>query len=138
MQKAIIVDIDGTVAKNVGRGFHDYHRVHEDEPHLDIISLINSYSFANPDVQIIFVSGRPDSCRESTMEWLRKHNLWPDRIFMRRTGDYRKDFIIKKELYDEWIADHYDIQFVIDDRNQVVDMWRSIGLRCIQVAPGDF
>jgi hypothetical protein len=27
---------------------------------------------------------------------------------------------------------------ILDDRNQVVDMWRSIGLPCFQVAPGNF
>lgn len=31
-----------------------------------------------------------------------------------------------------------DVTAVFDDRNQVVDMWRGMGLRCYQVAPGNF
>ena len=34
--------------------------------------------------------------------------------------------------------DKDDVFAVFDDRNQVVDMWRSNGLTCFQVAKGDF
>ncbi len=30
------------------------------------------------------------------------------------------------------------IEYVLDDRTQVVDLWRSLGLTCLQVAYGDF
>jgi hypothetical protein len=36
------------------------------------------------------------------------------------------------------IRPNYDVKYVIDDRDQVVDMWRSLGLRVLQVAPGNF
>ena len=42
------------------------------------------------------------------------------------------------ELYEQHVKDHYDVLCVFDDRNQVVDMWREIGLKCLQVQPGDF
>ncbi len=32
----------------------------------------------------------------------------------------------------------YTIKFVLDDRNQVVEFWRSLGLTVLQVAEGDF
>jgi hypothetical protein len=57
---------------------------------------------------------------------------------MRETGDRRKDSIIKKEIFDRHIRDVYNIEFVLDDRNQVVELWRSLGLTCLQVADGDF
>jgi len=50
----------------------------------------------------------------------------------------RKDVIIKQEIYEEHIKDKYDVLFVMDDRNQVVEFWRSIGLTCFQVAEGNF
>jgi hypothetical protein len=46
--------------------------------------------------------------------------------------------VVKLELFDEHIRDQYDVQFVLDDRNQVVDMWRQLGLTCLQVGPGAF
>jgi hypothetical protein len=41
-------------------------------------------------------------------------------------------------LFEENMRGKYYIEYVLDDRNQVVDMWRSIGLICLQVAEGDF
>ena len=35
-------------------------------------------------------------------------------------------------------ADIDDIFLVVDDRNKVVDMWRSLGLTVFQVADGNF
>lgn len=57
---------------------------------------------------------------------------------MRPEGDIRKDSIVKREIFENYIRDYYNIQFVLDDRNQVVEMWRSLGLKCLQVQEGDF
>lgn len=57
---------------------------------------------------------------------------------MRPEGDERKDSIVKQEIYEKYIKDRYNVRFVLDDRNQVVDMWREVGLKVLQVAPGDF
>jgi hypothetical protein len=57
---------------------------------------------------------------------------------MRKTSDMRKDAVVKEEIYNENILDKYNVLLVLDDRNQVVDFWRSKGLTCFQVAPGDF
>jgi hypothetical protein len=62
-----------------------------------------------------------------------------DMLIMRKTKDFRKDAIIKTEIFNEQIKDNYFIEFVLDDRNQVVDMWRKeLGLPCFQVFYGDF
>ena len=60
-------------------------------------------------------------------------------LHMRAADDYRKDDEVKFELYKENVDDKYFIHYVLDDRNQVVDMWRDkCNLTCFQVAPGDF
>ena len=57
---------------------------------------------------------------------------------MRAAGDNRKDAIVKRELYQRAVAGVYSIAFVLDDRNQVVDMWRKdLGLPCFQVNYGN-
>jgi hypothetical protein len=63
---------------------------------------------------------------------------FPYRLIMRATGDMRKDSIIKQELLEREIVPNSFVDFVLDDRNQVVDMWRSLGLTCLQVDYGDF
>lgn len=58
---------------------------------------------------------------------------------MRAAGDYRKDAVIKKEMFDTQIEGKYFVEFVLDDRNQVVDLWRKdLNLPCFQVYYGDF
>src|SRR4051812_39133992 len=129
MRQAIIVDIDGTVArrslccpsdvkledKSHGhRNIHAYDRVIEDAPNEAICDIVRTYSNLG-DVDILFTSGRPNSCREATLAWLQGQGLWFDSsrqaLIMRKTGDYRKDDIVKKELYDALIKPHYDILF---------------------------
>lgn len=135
---AVLVDIDGTLAKMAGRGPYDLHRVHEDEPVENIVRLVDAL---RRDYDVIFMSGREDSCREATEEWLYDHvnrdPVW-EPLFMRAADDKRRDSIVKAELFDKHVRDHYDVRLVVDDRDQVVEMWRALGLTCLQVAPGDF
>lgn len=91
--------------------------------------------------RIIFVSGRMDSdnCRDDTISWIKKHvGIKKYILLMRENEDYRKDFVIKQEIYDNLIEKFFDVVLVLDDRNQVVKMWREKGLTCLQVADGDF
>lgn len=79
-----------------------------------------------------------EKSREQTQKWLIDRGIHWNALFMRKDGDMRNDAIIKKEIYEENIKGRYEVLFVLDDRNRVVDFWRSIGLICLQVAPGDF
>lgn len=137
-KNAIIVDLDGTLALNEfnNRDYYDYTKVDEDEPDMTIKELINLYS--ENGTSIIIISGREDSCFDITNEWLNVYEIYYDGMFMRKTGDRREDWEIKKEIYEKFIEPKYNILFVLDDRNQVVDLWRSLGLKCFQVADGEF
>lgn len=132
---AIIVDVDGTLAHMNDRSPFDWDRVGEDECDEIIKGIVNAYD--NLGTTII-MSGRDGSCRDITIKWLEDNNIKYDLLLMRAEGDFRKDSIIKKELFDNHITDKYFIEYVLDDRNQVVDMWRDMGLKCLQVQPGNF
>lgn len=136
MQKAVIVDIDGTVATRTNRDPYDYSKVLDDAPKPDVIEVVNSLWKAGH--KIIFVTARDDSCYEDTFEWLRLHCPPFMKLYMRKTGDTRNDGVIKREIYDELIKPNFDVVCVLDDRQRVVDMWRSIGLTCLQVDYGNF
>jgi predicted kinase len=140
-RKAIIVDIDGTVAVKGDRSPYDWHRVREDTPNEATISAVSMAWAAGHAV--LFTSGRDEVCREDTEAWLGEQVLqvrgdYDTHLFMRPAGDTRKDSVVKLELFDQHIRDHYDVRFVLDDRDQVVRMWRSLGLTCFQVAEGSF
>ena len=133
---AILVDIDGTLAHNDGhRSFYDYTKVYDDKVKDEIAEIVNRFY---PTHQVIIMSGRDDSSQEETARWLQDNEINFDEIHMRKTGDQRKDSIVKIELFDEFVRYNWAVDFVLDDRQQVVDAWRSIGLTCLQVAPGDF
>jgi hypothetical protein len=136
MKRAVIVDIDGTVATRTNRDPYDYSKVLDDATKPEVIEVVKSlWESGN---EILFVTARDDSCYEDTYEWLRLHCPPFVKLYMRKTGDVRNDGIVKREIYDELIKSNWDVLCVLDDRQRVVDMWRSIGLTCLQVDHGDF
>ena len=135
-----IFDIDGTLAKMNGRSPYDYTKVSTDTDNIDVSRVFRVLK-TNPfskDLKIFIVSGRTNDCKKDTEEWLLYNEIYCDDLFMRQAGDMRKDSIIKREIYDKYIAGKYNVLGVFDDRNQVVAMWRSLGLTCFQVDDGNF
>ncbi len=141
LPKCVLVDIDGTVAKMNGRMAYDWKRVGEDEPKWNVINLVKSLK--NHGYRIIFFSGRDGVCHPETSSWLSQYFDWEENIdfqlYMREPKDQRKDSIVKKEMFETHIRNRYYVEMVIDDRDQVVAMWRKeLGLTCLQVDYGDF
>lgn len=131
----IVCDIDGTLAHMDGRSPYDYKAVDTDKPDEDVINILRDTQAAD---RVIVFSGRTDNCRKATEKWLDDNSVWWSELFMRKTGDVRPDYIVKRELYEKHIKDKYNVLFVLDDRDQVVDQWRELGLKCFQVASGTF
>ncbi len=144
LPRAIICDLDGTLCIHNNRSPFEYDKCDTDSVNENIRKilelLIYQWNIGGIKTDIIFLSGREDSCKEKTIKWLReKAGIDMNyELHMRKIGDNRKDCIIKKEIFDTEIKNKYYIDFVLDDRNQVVDMWRKMGLTCLQVADGDF
>lgn len=146
MPKAFLVDIDGTLAHMRDyRGPFDWHKVGLDDADEVIADIVNdfgnvrvNYPHGGFKYDVIVMSGRDEACRKETEDWLLRHDIAYDHLFMRPEGDMRKDNIVKHELFNEHVRDNFDVQFVLDDRQQVVDMWREMGITCLQVAEGNF
>lgn len=150
-RKAIIVDIDGTVALRNNRSPFDYARVGEDSVDHRMAHLLRNLICECEEYDVFFVTGREavDNCREDTIKWINDNiysHTWegimgPEynwKLFMRDEGDHRSDEIVKKEIYENHIAPYYDVVCVFEDRNRVVKMWRGLGLLVAQVWDGDF
>jgi predicted kinase len=140
LPRCVLVDIDGTVADKGNRSPFDWHRVGEDTPKWPIINLVKAMRASG--YAIVFFSGRDAVCRPHTIAWLNTHFGWQEsnyELFMRPEKDNRKDSIVKHELFERHILGRYYVEFVVDDRQQVVDMWRrTLGITCVQVDYGDF
>ena len=138
LKQALIVDIDGTLAFMDGRGAYDDAGIDTDKPNSPIVKLINNLSGSH---YVIVVSGRQGTkvCKDATMEWLRDRLCSSFELLMRAEGDVRKDSVVKKEIYEQHIEGKYYIDWVFDDRDQTVEMWRKeLNLPCLQVNYGNF
>lgn len=131
MPMAVVVDIDGTLAHHHGvRNIFEWDRVILDAPDTLVVSVVRGLQAQG--FRIVITSGRDDVCRIQTWEWLTKHlGFYPDELFMRKTGDTRKDCIVKKEIFFTNIAPNYNVIGAIDDRPQVVRLWHSLGIRVL-------
>lgn len=143
----VIFDVDGTLAHMNGkRGPFEWHNVDRDDPDKNIIkinSIINGYKLNenlvdDGELEIMILTGRDGVALEKTKKWLKDYNVKYDKIFIREAGDGRKDSIIKREIYEREIKGKYNVIAIFDDRDQVVEMWRSMGLTVCQVNYGDF
>lgn len=149
MKKVILVDVDGTLANTEHREhfltvrpkmWKEYKRqAPYDKPYEDIVWLVKLLRQAGNI--ILIVTARSEDERTQTKEWLDKvaglKGMY-DKIYMRGVDDYRDHSIVKKDLLEEIRQDGYDPYMVLDDHNEVVEMWREQKLRCLQVQIGDF
>ncbi len=137
LPKAIICDLDGTLCLMNGRSPFDASRCEQDLPNTPVVNMVKHYH--KLDYKIIFASGREDTFKPQTILWLEAQGIEYELLVMRSAGDFRKDAIIKKEIFETHIEGKYFIEVVLDDRNQVVDLWRNdLQLPCFQVYYGDF
>lgn len=136
LPSAWLVDVDGTLALMGDRSPYDTTRVSEDEPNetiLDLAAVLRQQGHA-----IVVMSGRDEECRTDTAAWLERHLGDYDELHMREHLDRRADYLVKADLFDRHMRERWDVVGVLDDRTQVVRMWRAMGLTCLQVADGDF
>ena len=149
--RAIIVDIDGTLA-NVD---HRRHYIEKKDwknffMHMtgdtvnewcrDLMDSVweGMQCTSKPPFEVLLVTGRPGNFRHVTEAWLKANGIHYEQLFTRAEGDYRKDTVVKLEIYEKHIKDKYEIVFAVDDRSSVVQMWREQGITCLQCAEGDF
>lgn len=146
LPNCVIVDIDGTLANCEHRRQHVVCKpknfkafnesMHADTVHSavdQLVRVINGQSW-----KIVLCSGREETYRDVTVNWLRSYQIPFHALYMRAAKDYRADDVVKSELLDRIIADKYVPLFALDDRDRVVTMWRARGMPCFQVAPGAF
>lgn len=148
----VLVDLDGTMALIHDRNPYDASKCEQDIPNTPVVNhvkdllYLTKHTFSN-HTKVIFMSGRSSEFRRETLAWLFEQgfnvsedesSIYTQNLFMRAEKDTRQDSIVKEELYRKYIEGKYNVKYALDDRNQVVDMWRSLGLTVFQVALGDF
>jgi len=151
MKNTIIFDLDGTLAlidkrrevstKPNGKldwgKFFNSTNIKLDEPNLPVIKT--AQLFSEQGFNIVILSGRSNKTETATRSWLSKNKVPFNKLIMRNseTNHFTPDWVLKKNMLDENL-DINDIFLVVDDRDRVVKLWRSLGLTTFQVAEGNF
>ncbi|MEK0324111.1 MAG: AAA family ATPase [Nitrosopumilus sp.] len=149
-KKCIIFDLDGTLrdpghrlhlVKNGSRQYDEFNMACGDDPIVPNIAMLYEM-LANAivtvpfgsydDIEIFVFSGCSDIAKETTENWMKEHNLTYNRLWMRPADDHQKDVELKRSWLHKIQAEGYEVLFTVDDRQSVVDMWRSEGITCLQ------
>ncbi len=132
--KAVIFDIDGTLAIMGDRSPYDWKKVGLDSPNYPVVEALRTYM--ERGYNILIFSGRDSVCHEETMQWLENNNIGYDLLLMRSKNDMRQDTQVKYEMFNI-VRDLYHVVSVYDDRKSVKRMWVSIGLHVFDCNQND-
>lgn len=102
-----------------------------DQPNTDVVLLVRS--LAETGHRILITSARNERHRDVTEWQLKTWQVPYIQLHLRADEDYRQDAIIKSEILVKIKEDGFNPTVAIDDRNQVVQNWRKLGLKCWQV-----
>lgn len=146
-KRYVIIDLDGTCSNAEPRKYlidgsqkKDWAKFYdlcgEDRPHRDMLELVKLLH--GTGLYIAYLTGRVERVRAQTVSWLFHYGFPEGSLQMRPDGDTRQDCIVKAEMADRLGLTPENTFLVLDDRDQVVKMWRERGFRCLQVAEGNF
>ena len=144
-QPAIIVDVNGTLGDCSNRmhflnqeprdweGF--FRHMLLDTP----VDFVHRFCNAQPNepfwCKVILTTGAPEKYRSLMIEWLEKHKVHYDHLYMRGNHEYIKGYVWKKKLYEDELQHKYDVVCILEDKDECAIMYRELGLHCWVVAP---
>lgn len=140
----VIIDIDNTLSIANDRfklaekenGKTDWDFVHapenliKDKPNLPMVELAKGYK--ENGFEVIILTGRPESTRKITKEWLEKYNIPYDKLYMRSWEDnFLKAPVFKRKIYQTEIKENVFCAY--DDDQRIIDVWVELGITCFKV-----
>lgn len=144
----IISDLDGTIA-DISHRLHHVRGGNGGPPDWDAFfaECVND-SPIRPTIRVLrslhrnatihIITGRNSKVFDETRAWLKNCGVPYDRLTMRGEGDRRPDIMFKRETLKDWKLYYDNVDLVLEDRDRVVDMYRSEGFTCWQVAKGTY
>lgn len=122
----VVCDIDGTLTlgpKN--RSPYEWSKVGQDDINLGVAHMLDGVKVINA-YKVFLMSGRDSVCRKETEEWLERHDIEYDKLYMRKEGDTRSDIVVKSEMVEQYIRGKYNVLIWFDDRVGVSKTLRDV------------
>lgn len=154
-QKAVIIDLDGTLVNNDLRAQANLQQrkdnltnpqkrwdeffqktMEYDLPNLWCIEMVNAFN--KQGYKILFLTGRmaTETTATQTKRWLNMY-VSPDvdySLIMRPEKDYRKNEDVKLDIMLHTIMPMYDVLLAVDDKQNNIDMFRNLGIPALHCA----
>lgn len=150
MKLHIIADLDGTISLDGWRreliktqNVEAYFAACGDDPTNEaVVELLQRLM---PFYDIHIITGRSESVRGETEDWLVTHGVPYDTLNMRSVDLYdpsgtdhtafKSDDDLKRDLYKQLGLSPDNTLCVLEDREEMVDFWRKEGFEAWQVKP---
>lgn len=138
---AVIFDVDGTLCDvrtirhyvtGKKRNFHKFHTESVNCPgNVDVVEAAKRDH--KDGLAVLIVTAREDTFGTHTVFWLDAQGVGYDRMYMRKKGDYRPDFEVKREILDQIRKDGYNPIRAYDDNPAIWEVWEEAGIETIRV-----
>jgi uncharacterized SAM-binding protein YcdF (DUF218 family) len=137
-KSAVIFDMDGTLADvssirhylipddNKKKDFDTFHSESVNVPaHSHVVNATQVAKLLGHDVLV--VTARRHMWRNHTAFWLAMNDIPSDMLMMRGNEDYRKDYLVKKDMLDT-IRQAYNVIHAWDDNPSIIQLWKDEGV----------
>lgn len=140
----VIIDIDNTLCISNDRfdlaqkdnGKIDWDIAHDpkniilDKPNYPMIDLARKYKESG--FNVIILTGRPESVRDVTIEWLNKYSIEYDTLLMRSWEDnFLKAKMYKRKMFETHIESNVFCAY--DDDQDIIDLWSELNIPSFKV-----
>lgn len=134
-----IVDLDSTISDDTWRlwlidpeaedGEHKYHNYHI---HCDEDKVMNRHIVDEAPCKVFFLTARPEYVRQKTRKWLEDNSFQYDALIMRPNDNHEHSVEMKRKFVTDLLK-LFKIERAYDDRQDIIDMYHSIGVKGILV-----
>lgn len=135
-----IVDLDSTISDDSWRhwmidpSLHDRHpqKYYAYHMHCDGDLVINRYIVDESPHEVVFVTARHEYVRQMTKDWLDSQGFKYKALIMRADNDHTPSVELKRKVVEQLLV-MFNIERAYDDRQDIVDMYHSLGINGILV-----
>ena len=130
---AILIDLDLTIADNSNRGSYDFSSNILQDPPIPIMIEVVKSILEKTGAYPLFLTGRNESGRQWTEQWLQEYFDFPYTLFLKSTSyGPGRTARFKKSVYDTEIKDFYNVLLSLDDDDRNIKIFKD-ELICLQV-----
>lgn len=135
-REAALFDLDGTLCdtssiehltRGPDRDYRAFHAASADCPPVGSVRAALEDA-RDRGLAIVLWTGREFVWRDLTLDWLARHEIAFDGLYMRLAADYRPATVVKTELLRDIAADDFRVVAAWEDDREIVDLLRGSGV----------